>query len=258
MATAPARNPAPEAASATENPANPATPPAVKVLLYSSSVIRVETPKRNRCPPMVASPYRAGRRERMCRAPSASPESTPRTASRTRGGASARSGPSSRRPRVSATAPAAAKNTPAPSSTAAVPDAPSPPASRSPAPTPAPRKLAAVPQVGVTALAIISRSAGTTCGSAAESPARKNRLTLSSTSAAARNAAPSAPAATSTPVSPASTAFTSAETSSTWRRDQRSMSTPANGPTTENGSSSTANAAATSPAAVCCSGLKKT
>ena len=75
--------------------------------------------------------------------------------------------------------------TPATTSSSALPSVPGPNSSRSRKPAPAPRNVATVPEVGVTEFAIISRSAGTACGSEAPSAARKNRLTPSAPSATA-------------------------------------------------------------------------
>ena len=57
-------------------------------------------------------------------------------------------------------------------------------------PQPVPKELATVPQVGVTALAIISFSRGTTYGRPADRPDRKKRLTLNTSSAAMKNSGP--------------------------------------------------------------------
>src|SRR4051812_9328520 len=103
-----------------------------------------------------------------------------------------------------------------------------------------------------------SSSRSTTCGRAADSAASTNLLTDSTTSAAAKNPGPSLSIATR-----AATPTTNADrirltlTSTRWRL-HRSSSTPANGPTSEYGKSSTANAAAAFGAVVAFDGSKNT
>ena len=94
-------------------------------------------------------------------------------------------------------------------------------------------EVAIPPTVGATEFAITSLSPGTTCGSAADSEARKNRLTPSAASALTYRGTPSWPESTSSAVTVTRPARTSADTSRIWRRDQRSMKTPANGPMSE-------------------------
>ena len=89
------------------------------------------------------------------------------------------------------------------------------------------------PIVGATELAMTSLSSRTTCGSAADSEARKNRFTPRAASALTYSGMPSSPEPISSAVIATRTARTSAETSRIWRRDQRSMNTPANGPMNE-------------------------
>jgi len=91
------------------------------------------------------------------------------------------------------------------------------------------------PTVGAREFAITSLSSRTTCGRAADSEARKNRLTPSAASALTYRGTPSRPKVTSSAVTATRPARTSADTSRIWRRDQRSMKTPANGPMSEYG-----------------------
>jgi len=98
-----------------------------------------------------------------------------------------------------------------------------------------PIKATIVPDVGPTEFAITSSSAGTTWGSAADRADRKNLLTPRTTSQDSQTGTPNVPLATSTAVSAVKLARMRAETNSTWRRDQRSMKTPANGPSSEYG-----------------------
>ena len=86
---------------------------------------------------------------------------------------------------VRATSEVSPKISPEMRSSSAVPVSPLPSRPRSRNPTPTPTKVMTVPEVGTMALATISRSRGTTCGSEAPSAVRKNRLTASTPSAAA-------------------------------------------------------------------------
>ena len=104
-----------------------------------------------------------------------------------------------------------------------------------------------VPTVGATELAITSVSSVTTCGSAADSEDRKNRLTPSTASTPTYSGSPRLPEATRKAVRATKTARTSADQTRICRRDQRSMNTPANGPTSEYGRYKTAKAAAAAP-----------
>ncbi len=78
-----------------------------------------------------------------------------------------------------------------------------------------------------------SLSSATTCGSAADSEERKNRLTPRTSRTLTYSGAPSLPEATSDAVSTTNTVRSSADQTRIWRRDQRSMNTPANGPISE-------------------------
>jgi hypothetical protein len=91
------------------------------------------------------------------------------------------------------------------------------------------------PAVGDTELAMTSLSSGTTCGSAADSEDRKNRLTPSTSSTPAYSGTPRLPEATSMAVAATNRVRSSADQTRIWRRDQRSMNTPANGPISEYG-----------------------
>ena len=100
------------------------------------------------------------------------------------------------------------------------------------------------PAVGDTEFAITRSSSATTCGSAADSEDRKNRFTPSTSSTAMYSGTERLPIAMNSAVSATNTDRISADQTRIWRRDQRSMNTPANGPTTEYGRYSTANAPA--------------
>jgi len=100
------------------------------------------------------------------------------------------------------------------------------------------------PTVGDTELAITSLSSATTCGSAADSEARKNRFTPSTSSTATYSGSPRPPDAMMAAVRTTNAERSSADTTRIWRRDQRSMNTPANGPMTEYGRYKTMNAIA--------------
>src|SRR3984885_6931704 len=91
------------------------------------------------------------------------------------------------------------------------------------------------PAVGDTELAMTSLSSATTCGSAADSEDRKNRFTPSTSRTATYSGAPRLPAAIRTAVRTTKADRTTADQTRIWRRDHRSMSTPANGPTSEYG-----------------------
>ena len=90
-----------------------------------------------------------------------------------------------------------------------------------------------------------SSSGSTTCGSDADSPARKNRLMLNATRIAAKSAGPSMPGAISTADGEhRDQAAPGCATSRVCRRLHRSRNTPTNGPSTLNGSSTAASAPA--------------
>ena len=89
------------------------------------------------------------------------------------------------------------------------------------------------PAVGDTELAITSSSPATTCGSAADSEERKNRFTPSTHSTLAYSGTPRLPDATRPAVTATNVERSSADQTRIWRRDQRSMNTPANGPISE-------------------------
>src|SRR5258708_39412414 len=105
-----------------------------------------------------------------------------------------------------------------------------------------------VPEVTARALAVTSSRRATTCGSAADSADRKNRLTPSTSSDAPYSAAVMVSDAATAPTS---TARTSGDQTRMRCRDQRSMKTPANGPTIEYGNSSTAKVTAALAGEVC-------
>ena len=91
------------------------------------------------------------------------------------------------------------------------------------------------PMVGDTEFAITSLSSATTCGSATESEDRKNRFTPRTRSTATYSSAPRLPSAMDAAVSATNTDRSRADRTRIWRRDQRSMKTPANGPISEYG-----------------------
>jgi hypothetical protein len=115
----------------------------------------------------------------------------------------------------------------------AEPPCPAPVITCTPSPTIPPIEAMIPPAVGDTALAITSLSPATTCGSAADSEDRKNRLTPSTSRTPMYSGTPSLPEATSPAVIATNSARSSADQTRIWRRDQRSMNTPANGPISE-------------------------
>src|SRR5215475_5323058 len=104
-----------------------------------------------------------------------------------------------------------------------------------------------VPAVGATEFAITSVSSLTTCGRAADSDERKNRLTPRTASTLTYRGTPSRPEATREAVRTTKAARSRADQTRICRRDQRSMNTPANGPTSEYGRYKTVKAAAAAP-----------
>ena len=93
----------------------------------------------------------------------------------------------------------------------AEPNCPLPVATCTPRPTSPPTEAMMPPAVGDTELAITSLSAGTTCGSAADSEDRKNRFTPSTSSTPMYSGTPSLPPATSAAVSTTNSERTTAE-----------------------------------------------
>lgn len=85
-----------------------------------------------------------------------------------------------------------------------------------------------------------------------------NRLSAVTSSAEAKNSQVGASTRSSAPVPRPSPKRARLPKYSTWRRRQRSSSTPANGPITENGSSITASTEAMSAGEDCFSGEKTT
>ncbi len=114
----------------------------------------------------------------------------------------------------------------------------------SPSATTPPMMAITPPAVGDTALAITSTSSSTTCGSAADSVESRNRLTPRTSSSATYSGTERLPAAIRAAVAATNVARSSADQTRIWRRDQRSISTPANGPTSEYGRYKTVNDAA--------------
>src|SRR6185437_2933252 len=104
-----------------------------------------------------------------------------------------------------------------------------------------PMKATTVPEVGPTEFAITSSLAPTTCGSAADRADRKNRLTPSTMRAASQTGSPRALEAMNMAPSATKPPRASADQNRIWRRDHRSMKTPANGPISEYGRYRTAN-----------------
>jgi len=115
-----------------------------------------------------------------------------------------------------------------------------------------------VPLVVDSAFATTSVGALTTCGSAADSAASTKRFTETTTSALRYSVGPLTPVAMSSATTPTARQRNAFATTSTRCRRHRSSSTPANGPTSEYGSSRTANPAATSAGVAARSGLNST
>ncbi len=127
-----------------------------------------------------------------------------------------------------------------------------------PVPRPSPTTNARVPLVGVKALAKSSRSRSTTCGNAAESPARKNRLMLKAITTRTNSKTPLCLEATTAATASTGRVRTRLHTSRTCRRLHLSRKTPVNGPRMLNGSSTAASAAAIPWASGCLSGENRT
>ncbi len=142
--------------------------------------------------------------------------------------------------------------------TAASAASPCPAARRTPNPAAAPSRAATVPDVGATAFAMTSSSAGTTCGRLAPSPARKNRLSDRQVRTSNDRVNPTLPRSTTATTTRTSTVRTRLATSMICRRRHRSRSTPANGPTIVYGRKASVNAAAAAAAVAARSALKKT
>src|ERR1700722_11956227 len=105
-------------------------------------------------------------------------------------------------------------------------------------------KATTVPDVGPTELAMTSSSPATTWGSAADSADRKKRFTPSTAKVASHTGRFNAPPAIKLAASSTKADLSSADQTRIWRRDQRSMNTPANGPISEYGRYRTAKDAA--------------
>ncbi len=108
------------------------------------------------------------------------------------------------------------------------------------------------------ALASTRWSSSTTCGSEADRPEPTNRLMPVTIRAAAYSGTSDRPKPTAAAVSRTKTPRVRFATTRTRRRSQRSRSAPANGPTIEYGSSSTAKPAATAAGSAWRSGLNST
>jgi hypothetical protein len=132
-------------------------------------------------------------------------------------------------------------------SVAAEPSWPPPVTRCTPIPRIPPMKATTVPEVGATELAMTSLSELITCGSAADSDDRKNRLTPSTRRAPMYSGSPNVPVATKPAATATKANRVSADQTRICRRDQRSMNTPANGPTSEYGRYRTAKATAAAP-----------
>src|SRR5262249_35031172 len=100
------------------------------------------------------------------------------------------------------------------------------------------------PTVGDPELAITSLSSATPAGRAAGRDARKTRFTPSTSSTATDSSSPWPPDAMMAAVTTTNAERSRADKTRIWRRDQRSMKTPANGPMTEYGRDKTGNATA--------------
>ena len=138
-------------------------------------------------------------------------------------------------------------------------------ADRSPAPSSAmtataalaPTVANAADTVASTEFVVTNHFSMTTCGTAADTPAATKRPTPTTASAPTSSSPDRTPAARPAAVTTTSTARTRFAPTSTARRFQRSSSAPANGPSSEYGSSSTANPAATANGSVSRSGLNR-
>ena len=119
----------------------------------------------------------------------------------------------------------------------------------------APRKAAKAPTAVATEFIVTTCSRGTTCGSAAESPDATNRDKPLATSAA--NSSSTSPARTAriVPIVAMRIRRAALAPTSTSRRSQRSISAPANGPSSEYGRNSTVNARAMAIGSAARSGL---
>jgi hypothetical protein len=142
--------------------------------------------------------------------------------------------------------------------TSSLPASPPPTLARNAMPPTAPMAAAMVPDVGVSAFAVMRSRPETTCGSEAERPARTNRPTPRTVSTARPRSSPSSPTTTSAMMGSVARDLTKLARTRTSRRRHRSRKTPANGPIIEYGSSRIANAAATLMASGWRSGEKRT
>src|SRR5215470_11781566 len=140
----------------------------------------------------------------------------------------------------------------------AAPRSVSPVAAFRPAATIPPIVAMIPPAVGDTELAITSLSSGTTCGSAADSEARKNRFTPSTSRYETYSGSPWLLDAISAAVRTTKPERSSADRTRICRRDQRSMNTPANGPISEYGRYKTVSAEAAAVGLVNVVALKNT
>ena len=119
----------------------------------------------------------------------------------------------------------------------------------------APRNAAAAPAAADTEFIRTTSARGTTCGRAADRPEPTNRvkpLAISAPHSTGISGAPDANNAATTATSSSRPAFA---VTSTQRRSQRSSSAPANGPSSEYGRNSTANAPAMAHGVAARSGL---
>ena len=123
---------------------------------------------------------------------------------------------------------------------------------------PPPIAVAIAPDVVARALAPTSESLATVCGIEADRPEPTNRPTPMISSAVTNSTMLGRSAAICRATIPTRAQRIRLAQTITRRRDQRSSSAPANGPTTEYGSSSTTKPSAMSAGLVCRSGLNRT
>ena len=212
----------------------------------AGSAATEEIPKKNRCAPIAVRPYAAARRSRRWPSPATSPRSTCRTASRAAGRAGSKSGPSRSRGMRSASRPATAYSTAAVSST---PTSPSAPAASQPTRAPlagaqaernAKRAGGRGERVGHDQLVGAHHVRQGRGQPGEQEPV--DRQADQDQPEQRRTAQRRRPQADREQRSTSATR-TKLDQTSTCRRDQRSSSTPTNGPSTLNGSSTTASAA---------------
>ena len=139
--------------------------------------------------------------------------------------------------------------------TDAAPASPEPNSARGTSMKLAPRKAATAPTADAIEFIVTTCSRGTTWGSAADSPDMTNRASPLTTNAPHSTNRSRAPSARQMPTTATDTTRPTLAAINTSRRSQRSISAPANGPSSEYGRNSTANAPAMASALEARSGL---